>query len=328
MNLADALLVIAHRDRMRDLNAALALVGVALDDEHAEIRPVIVPVAPPADYLSMEIEPDPPDVSADGWSSDALRSVGALSDNASSPDGPDEAGAGPRPGMSARAAASKPLGVIAGVLETKPGSADDQLGVLPAPYRTVPRDRPVAAAERPPTDHAFVVRTLASTLHSMVRVWQQGAEPDIDAVVASIAKLELLTKVPTVRRLGQPDRICVLCDLRLRSGPYRDDVRYLLRLVRRLFGDARLEIMTFLGSPARGCGTGPVWTWEPYATYPKFEATVVVGIGTATRDGDPEDVYSFAMQVLAAGGAVCTVLIGAAPATPAVRPYPQLLVQD
>jgi hypothetical protein len=181
---------------------------------------------------------------------------------------------------------------------------------------------------RSAADTPFNVRTLSSTLHTMVRVERESTDPDVDAVVARIASGEPLTRVPMIRRPGPPRSICVLCDLSLRSGPYRDDVRYLIRVARRLFGDGSLELLTFKGTPAKGCGTGPVWTWGPYAERPAYDITVVIGCGAPTRQGDPGELHSFAMDLIAADREVCVILIGAEPGVPKTRPYPQLLVRD
>ncbi|MFI2648505.1 MULTISPECIES: hypothetical protein [Micromonospora] len=331
MTLRDALLIIAHRDRLADLDGALALVGVRLEDQVAPPVARALTAADPADLLDDDIDHHVVGMVADGWSDDEVGSAErtfAEEPGATSPAGGHGAGrpgpAGPR--AAGRARGGKPPGMIAAVVDAQVVPVDDQRAApLPqTPYRPVPRS--AAAGRR--TDPAFAVRTLSSTLHSLVRVWRHGTEPDMDAVVDAIATMEPLTRVPMTRRLGQPDRICVLSDLQLRSGPYRDDVRYLLRTVRRLFSDGRLEFMTFRGSPARGCGTGPVWTWKPYEAHPKFDVTMVVGVGVATREGDPDDIHRFAMSLMSAGQQVCTVLIGAAPLTPSARPYPQLLVRD
>ena len=226
--------------------------------------------------------------------------------------------------------ADKPPGVIAGIIDadfqvtatavTGPGTS--------AAYVSIPKSQSAGAAARSPADTAFNVRTLSSALHGLVRVEREGAEPNIDAAVARIAAGEPLSRVPTTPRRGPPGRICVLCDLNLRSGPYREDVRYMIQVARRLFSDGSLEFLTFKGTPARGCGTGPIWTWAPYADLPAFDITMIIGCGTANRDGGPHELHSFAMQLIAAEREVCVVLIGAEPGAPKTRPYPQLLVRD
>lgn len=237
--------------------------------------------------------------------------------------------AAPKPPTPAARPREKPPGVIAAIVDADARTADDPLlGPASSPYDSVPRASTALHPSGSAADTAFNVRTLSSTLHSMVRVEREGADPDVDAVVARIAAGESLTRVPMTRRRGRPGRICVLCDLHLRSGPYRDDVRYLVRVARRLFSDGSLELLTFKGTPAKGCGTGPVWTWGSYAEQPPFDVTMIIGSGTANRHGDPLDLHSFAMQLIAADREVCVVLIGAEPGAPTTRPYPQLLVRD
>ncbi|MET8910611.1 hypothetical protein [Micromonospora sp. NPDC004551] len=331
MTLRDALLIIAHRDRLADLDGALALVGVRIDDEAVPPAALTPAAADPADFLGDDVDDLVHTVAAaDGWSVDEVGTAEnsfAADPGPAAPSGQKGARPGPhRTNGPGRSAPAKPLGTIAAVLDAQVAPVDDQnLAQLPqTAHRPVPR----SAVARRRTDSAFTVRTLSSTLHSLVRVWRQGTDPDMEAIVTAIATMEPLAQVPTVQRLAPPERICVLCDLQLRSGPYRDDVRFLLRAVRRLFSDGRLEFMSFRGSPARGCGTGPVWTWKPYEARSKFDMTMVVGIGVATREGDPEDLHRFAMSLMSSGQQVCTVLIGATPLTPTARPYPQLLVRD
>jgi hypothetical protein len=337
MTLRDSLLVIAHRERFPDLAAALALVGVALD---SDLAPATLSYTPTAEAITLFAD----DVGsrleagvADGWSADDIRLVENPASSGESEDQRETEAVAPAKGGSARTSSAlpasrprkKPPGVIAGVINEDFRSADDaRQGPASSSYLSVPKSWSTGPAGRPAVGAAFNMRTLSSTLHSMVQVGKESADPDVDAIVARIAWGEPLTRVPMTRRRGPPGRICVLCDLNLRSGPYRDDVRYLIRVARRLFGDGSLEILTFKGTPAKGCGSGPVWTWGLYAEQPPFDITMIIGSGTANRDGDPQALHSFAMQLIAADREVCVVLIGAEPGAPTTRPYPQLLVQD
>jgi hypothetical protein len=341
MTLRDSLLVIAHRERFPDLATALALVGVALD---SDLAPATLPGTPAPEAVTLfadDVEPRPEEWGADGWSADDIR----LAEYPASPAGSEdqaetEAVASAKGGSAQTSSALKPMPlpasrpqekpptVIAGIIDADAQSADDARLRPASSYQSVPKSWSAGPAGRPAAGTAFNMRTLPSTLHSMVRVGKESADPDVDAVVARIASGEPLTRVPMTRRRGPPGRICVLCDLNLRSGPYRDDVRYLIRVARRLFGDGSLEFLTFKGTPARGCGSGPVWTWGSHAEQPPFDVTMIIGSGTPNRDGDPQDLHSFAMQLIAADREVCVVLIGAEPGAPTTRPYPQLLVQD
>ena len=181
---------------------------------------------------------------------------------------------------------------------------------------------------RAPAETAFTVRTLVASVHSLAQVWRAGTRPDVAAIVVRIARGEPLSEVPMARHRGHPNRICVLWDSGLKAGPYRADLQYLVRTIRRLFGDSRLAFLAFRGSPARGCGAGPVWTWQLYADHPRSDVTMIVGSGAVTRRHDPEALHDFAMTLVSAGREVCAVLIGADPSTPPFRPYPQLLVRD
>ncbi len=354
LSLRDSLLVIAHRERFPDLAAALALIGAALDSAAEPVAWRDASATEPVVPFVVEVEARAPEAAAvDGWSADDIRQA----EDSASPfesEGTDarqeqtdsssrrQAGGGPpiedpakgaparKPALPANRPADKPASVIAGVVDADyqvSATARAGLGASSA-YLSVPKWQSSAAVARSAASTAFNVRTLSSTLHGMVRVEREGTEPNIDAVVARIAAGEPLSRVPTTPRRGPPSRICVLCDLNLRSGPYRDDVRYLIRVARRLFGDGSLEFLTFRGTPAKGCGTGPIWTWTPYADLPAFDITMIIGCGTANRAGDPQELHSFAMQLIAAERAVCVVLIGAEPGTPQTRPYPQLLVRD
>lgn len=341
MTLRDSLLIIAHREQFPDLAAALALVGAALDSELASVRSSTLPVPEVLTLFADDVESRPQPGSADGWSADDIR----LADDPASAGSEDQAeaeAAASAKGSSSHTSSApnpaappfmrpwqKPRGFIAGVVDADSRAADDAvLGPASPSYTSVPKSRSAGPAGHPDAESAFNMRTLSSTLHSMVRVEKESAEPDVDAVVTQIALGEPLTRVPMSRRLGPPGRICVLCDLNLRAGPYRNDVRSLIRVARRLFSDGSLEFLTFKGTPARGCGSGPVWTWKSYAEQPRFDMTMIIGSGTANRDGDPRELHAFAMQLIAADRQVCVVLIGAEPGTAATRPYPQLLVQD
>lgn len=347
MSLRDSLLVIAHRERFPDLSAALALIGVALDSAAAPVTWRDAPAAEAGPPFVGEAEERPQQAAAaDGWSADDIRQAEDRATPFESQEHAEESqtGDGDRRGENAVRAASarktralpvsrpaeKPPSVIAGIIDADfqvMSTAHAGPAAFPA-YLSIPKSQSAGAATRSAADTAFNTRTLSSALHSMVRVEREGAEPNIDAVVARIAAGEPLSRVPTTPRRGPPNRVCVLCDLNLRSGPYREDVRYLIRVARRLLGDGSLEFLTFKGTPAKGCGMGPIWTWTPYAELPSFDITMIIGCGTANRDGDPQGLHSFAMQLIAAEREVCVVLIGAEPGTPKTRPYPQLLVRD
>jgi hypothetical protein len=342
MTLRDSLLVIAHRERFPDLAAALALIGVALDRDLVPATLSGTPTPEAVTLFADDVESGPQAAGADGWSADDIRLVEKpVSPTRSESEADAEAAIPPEDGSAhtspplkptappAGRPREKPPSVIAAVIDADFQSANHaRVGAASLSYVSVPKSWSPGPAGRPTVSTAFNMRTLSSTLHSMVRVVKDGAEPDVDAVVARIASGEPLTRVPMTRRRGPPGRICVLCDLNLRSGPYRDDVRHLIRVARRLFGDGTLEFLTFKGTPARGCGTGPVWTWGSYEEQPPFDVTMIIGSGTANRHGDPRELHSFAMQLIAADRQVCVILIGAEPGEPTSRPYPQLLVQD
>ncbi|WP_460652446.1 hypothetical protein [Kribbella endophytica] len=326
MTLRDALVVISYREQFDDLGAALALLGVGMDDLREEADVAQTPLVDP-DLPEDDLEAAPAAISDGWWGEESLLDGESSEDDQPAASGSGKGGASTRRGggASRQGSLTHRQGVIARVLERELRPDD---GPPPLPYLSVPLPglAQVSTASEDPS--VFRTRTLSSTLHSMMRTWHGGFEPDIEAIVAHIARLEPLSRVPTIPRRGQPDRIAVLCELGLRSGPYRDDVNDLLEAIRRLFGDQRLTFMAFRGSPALGCGAGPVWTWEPYVAQPQFAATMVISIGVTTRDSDPEETHLFAMQEVAAGREVCTVLIGASPAIPAARAYPQLLVRD
>ncbi|SDH38870.1 hypothetical protein SAMN05216553_120148 [Lentzea fradiae] len=331
MSFRDAALILAHRELFEDLDAALALVGAVLEEPGADVPLVPLTVVEPAGTDDRIDEDDWPVTGNDGWGDAELEATdageGRTDPEQEQSDG-GGSGGGKGQGGRRKAPAAKPagLGVIAQVLVGEPDDLDSG-GRAPRAYTSVPL--PKHRSWQVDRDlSGFRTRTLALTLQSMIRVPLRGHEPDIPAVVQRLALAEPLADVPMRPRLGQPARVRVLCDLALTIGPYAEDTELLIRVLRRLCGAERVDLRWFELSPAHGCGSGPVWTWQRYEMPGPAEATVLVAQGVADRRSDPAAIHEFASALADHGAAVCAVLLGPGPRVPRFRRYPQLLVDD
>ncbi|WP_329791659.1 hypothetical protein V1227_06965 [Lentzea sp. DG1S-22] len=330
MSLRDAALILAHRELFGDLEGALVLVGAVLVAQQVEDRPAFPVEAVPFELADEQSWPLP---SNDGWNETDLQADDAMDTARVHVESElDYEGDGPVAGAEDGAARTpvprrKGSGMIARILEPEREDERGSNGQRSSSYRSVPppgRQIPEMSEER----SGFRMRTLPLTLQSMTRVPLRGNEPDIPAVLERLALAEPLNDVPMETRFGQPERIRVLCELGLQTGPYADDARLLQRMLRRLYGAERIDLRWFERSPAYGCGHGPVWTWQHCETPGAAEATVLVTQGVPSRWCDPQAVHEFAARLFAHGAAVCTVLLGPGSRVPRFRGYPQLLVND
>lgn len=350
VSLRDGLILAAHRDHFADLRYALNLVGVVLRERDRD------DFLPPADCESEESTSSVPDAelddilpSSDGWTEESVQRAEQELAGDETEAGDPATELGRSDVRSTESLPGRQADDRQSSRTSRPGVANDQPTKLVAAILPARDDEGAAQATDsgrtdrtrisiPRSPHlvthsihdraVFNTRTLRASLHDMARVPEQGTELRIDVIVDRIARQEPMRQLPTRMRRGQPDRIHVLVDLRLRSGPFRDDLNYVLKTLERLFGVSRIIELFYLGTPLDGCGSGPVWTWEPYAVLPAPISVVIVGLGIESDQGSPAHIDVFARSLTGRATPTSVVLLGADPALRPSRAYPQLLVRD
>jgi hypothetical protein len=120
-------------------------------------------------------------------------------------------------------------------------------------------------------------------MHSLLKRPAQSTEIDVEALVRRLALALPITDTPRLKRTMTVPPMHLLYDTSLLIGPYADDVQQLVRLAGALFGAEVLVIRAFRKSLRGGCGSGPIWTWQPFRL-PLRPATVVFISGSFGGD--------------------------------------------
>jgi hypothetical protein len=144
-------------------------------------------------------------------------------------------------------------------------------------------------------------------LTAMLATAATGGPVDVERAVATIARGEPLDEIP--RRMDQTLRrgAHVLLDSSGSMIPFADDVERLERDLISVLGADRIEIARFIGTPLRGAGAGPRFSWEQYRPPERPRPVVVVsdlGAGLSPPDDDralPWEWQEFAELIRRAG---------------------------
>jgi hypothetical protein len=297
----DALRILQYADHFPDLEFALALVGVEISQSPAWRS------AGSPDPVEIELDEEPRHLGrgdADGWidvrwNPDEDVHQERHEGSGSSTGGTGQAGRpGPPPPRH---------DVIASILN----QVDADLAAVPADlpsYRSVPR--PSGSAGLTDADLAAASPTLRADLRAAVRVPRGDRMPDVRKLVDLVARAQPLAHIAMLSRLAPPRVVRILVDLQLRAGPYTHDVDHLVSVVRRLIGDDRLKLWSYTGSPDRGCGAGPIWTWAPLLEQPAVAATVLLRSGHRRRGEDETRIDRLARQYREADRRLFQIVIG------------------
>ncbi|MFG2743464.1 hypothetical protein ACGFY0_25870 [Streptomyces chartreusis] len=273
MGYADATRVLAAREHLVDLDAALKIVGYRLDqsvlheysgNQEAELRvdsgPIgqeSDPVDDPAESLLVPLDHHWEDPFADDLA---------------------EEGIGWDWGGGERAVDSETGGVRNGGLVPY---------VLPSvEILQTQRDVKVDRIERPRSagEHASLLQARVAEyaaawdgrrIRDLLLRKVPGQRIDVQAVVKLLAERKPVRALPLLSRSRVALPIQIVHDIGLFTGPLGFDLQALLDVML-TSGNSGLDRISFRHSLAQGCGTGPVWEWEDYRIPRRATAVVLV----------------------------------------------------
>jgi hypothetical protein len=140
--------------------------------------------------------------------------------------------------------------------------------------RQRPLDAP-ALAEDPPVEPLLVPRWTRGILTGALAVETNDGPLDVDRFVEALARLEVPARLPLRSRRSIDLGAQVLVDLSEDMLPFREDIRGILRRLRRIVGGDALTVLRFAGRPMTQIGPGRRATWGPYEP-PRLAQPVLV----------------------------------------------------
>ncbi|MFF7520632.1 hypothetical protein [Streptomyces pseudovenezuelae] len=274
MTIADAVRVIAARDNIVDLEFALSLLGYQLLPLAGSENEQAVPEGDPEDMDDLDdfedrdrgfgrvmVSTPPGDLSehtdGDYPGSQGLRWFWGLGDPS-----------GDRP----------PSRVIPYVLESDTVLSSEhtrQNGALSLEHPQTPVESAALTVER---ITGYVQTWDRERMHRLLLRRVPGRRIDVDRVVRMLAQGQVVRHLPVLPRSKVALPIQVVHDIGLYGGPFGLDLRALLDVVQ-LAAVPGLELLAFKHSVAQGCGTGPVWRWQPYRVPSRASCVLLVSGG-------------------------------------------------
>jgi hypothetical protein len=165
----------------------------------------------------------------------------------------------------------------------------------PAPWeRQAGQSRPAPeTVDDAQVDEAQVDRRIRDELRMKTEV----SHLDVVRVVDQLAQLKPLLRLPLLRRTRQAKRVQVVYDIGLLAGPFGDDLRQTVNGIRRLADGVAVDEVAFRHRLRSGCGRGPIWTWRAYRSPRDLTAVVFV---SGSFGGDPIERQAEIAAVMAA----------------------------
>jgi len=117
--------------------------------------------------------------------------------------------------------------------------------------------------EAPPLIPLFMPQWTRGILSAALATQADDGLLDIERVTEILARCEEVQRLPTLpsRTLGRG--VQLLLDKSQAMMPFVRDQAWLLREIRSVVGTNKVEVLRFIGSPARGAGVGP----KPWSVY-------------------------------------------------------------
>lgn len=109
-----------------------------------------------------------------------------------------------------------------------------------------------------PARHRAVLGAVCSSL-------APTGEVDVDVLVERLARCEAVVSLPRRRVLSTRHGLQVLVDHDSAMVPFAPDQREAVAEIRHLAGVDGVKVLHFAADPVAAAGTGPAWTWRPYA---------------------------------------------------------------
>jgi hypothetical protein len=172
------------------------------------------------------------------------------------------------------------------VARTEPPEPESRAGnALPrADAATVPAPLTPAPLFEPRWTRDIIVNALATSA--------PVGPYDIDALVTLLARGKTIVAIPRQPALTLMHGAHVLVDIGDSMEPFAADEEQIVAAMRRFVSDDLVTTMSFRGTPARGCGSGPLWTWHPYEASRAMVPIVLLsdlGVGGSHTSGDRAD---------------------------------------
>ncbi|MFJ8210949.1 hypothetical protein [Streptomyces sp. NPDC096033] len=271
MSYADAVRLLAAREHLADLDAALRVMGYRLDQgvlhEHsgsqeAELRVDVQPAGQ---------EPEPVDDSADSLVVPLDHEWEDFPDLAEEGVGWDWGGSGRR--ADGASGGGRNGGLVPYVLPS-----------VEVPQ--TPREDGADSIARPRTaeENALLLQVRVAEyaaswdghrIRELLLRKVPGRRIDVSAVVRLLAQRKPVHTLPLLPRTRVALPIQIVHDIGLFTGPLGFDLQALLDVMM-VSGNSGLDRISFRHSLADGCGTGPVWEWEDYRIPRRATAVVLV----------------------------------------------------
>lgn len=283
MTSGDALRLIRHRELLVDLERALELIGYGLvQDAHTDVR-------------------EPPAPSEDMVARVRLRALvsRAQHDATTGPRRGPPHGTGGDPGLHWHWPTTDQDRTQDWRTDPWAGATIPWVAAASPPSRSVPPPLVPEQSVPPVVDMSSLDRREPvelepedllgaalpqSLLGDVLRRRTETKKIDVDAVVATLARLQPLRTIPRVRGVRAARQLQIVYDIGLQNGPLGADLRDLCDRIATEVPRASRQLVGFKHRLADGCGTGPVWTWRTYRP-PSSTSTVVVFVsGRSARD--------------------------------------------
>jgi hypothetical protein len=166
------------------------------------------------------------------------------------------------------------------------------------------------AGLRPPFHPLFAPGWTKGIVFEAASTPTADAGLNINRIVELIAANQAVTSVPRLTRASVRLGLQLLIDVGEAMTPYRRDQEWLAEQILNVAGAPSVETLFFRGTPLRGAGSGPDFTWPafqpPHAGTPVLVLTDL-GIGRPARVVDraaPDEWLEFFDGVRAAGSSV------------------------
>lgn len=189
-------------------------------------------------------------------------------------------------------------------IELQPVSGEREVWMPVAEATSPPNDE--GSIEVPPLDPLFGAQWARGILSAGLATLGPDGPLDVEAVTQSLARCEILERLPTLPSWTLERGAQLLLDKSHAMMTFVRDQAWLLREIRNVVGEDRLEVLRFTGSPVRGAGRG-ARPWPVYAPPPPGTPVVLLtdlGICQPSLAADwagEEEWATFAAAVSRAG---------------------------
>jgi hypothetical protein len=144
---------------------------------------------------------------------------------------------------------------------------------VPDVGETPPSDE--GSIEVPPLDPLFGPQWARGILTAGLATLGPDGPLDVEAITEALARCEVIERVPTLPSWTLERGAQLLMDKSQAMMPFVRDQAWLLREIRNVVGEDRLEVLRFAGSPGRGAGRG-ARPWPAYAPPPPGTPVVLL----------------------------------------------------